>query len=95
MAVGDQADITRVNTQLSSIALQLRNWSTQALNYAHYLNKIGQTGLENMGYTPADAQQVILQADYMQTIAQIYVGQATQATVFDFNDALSSLWAAQ
>ena len=95
MATGDQADVGRVNAQLSSVALQLRNWATQALNYAQYVNKIGTAGLEAMGFTPADAAQVVTEADYMQTIAQIYKGDATQATAFNFEDALCGLWAAQ
>jgi hypothetical protein len=95
MATGDQADVGRVNTQLSSVALQLRNWATASLNFAQYVNKIGTAGLEAMGFTPADAAQVITEADYMQTIAQIYKGEATQGTTFDFEDALCGLWAAQ
>jgi hypothetical protein len=95
MATGNQADPVQVNAQLSSTALQLRNWATAALNYAQYVNKLGLAGLENMGFIQADAQQVLSQADYMQTIAQIYKGTATQATAFDFEDALCGLWAAQ
>jgi hypothetical protein len=95
MATGDQADIGRVNLQLSSVALMLRNWANQAVQYALYVNNIGQAGLEGMGFATADAQQLLSQADYMQTIAQIYRGQATQATAFNFEDALCGLWAAQ
>jgi hypothetical protein len=95
VAIGDQADPGRVNAQLSSLALQLRNWSGQVISQAAYLNKLGAAGLEAMGYSSDDAADVLARIDYMLTVAQVYKGSAAQPAAYPFEDALCSLWAAQ
>jgi hypothetical protein len=95
VAIGDQADQGRINIQLSSLALQLRNWAIQVQSQAAFLNKLGAAGLEAIGYDAADAAAVIQQIDYMLTVAQIYAGNATQPSAFNFQDATCALWAAQ
>jgi hypothetical protein len=95
MATGQQATIAQVNTQLTSLALQLRNLAGQIMDQHTFLNKQGHDGLVALGFEDADATDVLARIDYMATIAQIYEGNATQATTFDFEDALCSLWAGQ
>lgn len=98
MAVGNQASEASINQALTSYSVQLREICQNILNLQQFLNGaagLGLAGLEALGYSQADAQVVLSMASYMATIAQVYDGTATQASLFNFGSALSPLWAAQ
>lgn len=107
MTVGNQTTVTQVNSNLSSYALQMRQLMRQILDQWQYLNQLGQTGLENLGgtgngFSSADAAQVLTYIDYMQTVAGVYMGTVqaqgsggTAAILYDFDSALTPLWAGQ
>ncbi len=92
MATGDQPDAARINTALTSLALQQRNLAAAILYQYQYLNKLGAAALDALGLDGAD---VLAKIGYLATPAQVYQGTATQAQEFDFADATVSLWAAQ
>lgn len=95
MAVGSQPSQGNINQTLTTLALSLRDLANQIVDQRTYLNKLGTSGLEGIGFTASDASTVLQQIDYLGTVADLYHGTATQATAFNFEDALTSLWAGQ
>jgi hypothetical protein len=108
MSVGQQATKASTDQVLSSLAVQLRNVMQQILNEWTPVNN-GAAGnnvavLTEIGYdnTEETAPGGLTDAAYasyllntMNTMAQLYFGGATQASAYDFNTALSTLWAGQ
>jgi hypothetical protein len=90
---------------LSSLAVQLRALMTQVQNEWTFVNN-GAAGsavevLTGIGYDntddtspggQTDAAYASYVLDTMNTLAQVYFGDATQASDFDFNNALAPLW---
>lgn len=117
MAVGNQATVQQVDNVLSNLAFQLRELMHQVHDQWAFLNKLGLTGLENLGGTGAgfgsaanpanpgsvsDAQYVLNLINYMATVQGCYAGTVQQggsggtgAVLFNFEDALTPLWAGQ
>ena len=98
MAVGTQPTIAQVNDQLTQLALQWRNVAQQSLNLYTTVNELaGDTGLTAgfgaLGFTSDDAASAATLLGYMNTLAGVYAGTATQGTDFAFANALSALWA--
>lgn len=95
MAVGSQGNLAQVNSTLTSLAIQWRNLAELTIQQGEYLNGLGLAGLEALTVDSTDAQSVLTLIDYMTTCAQVYKGAATQASEFDFENALMVLWAGQ
>lgn len=93
MAVGSQPSEGNINQTLTQLALAIREWAQDAAEQRAYLNKLGLAQLEALGFNAADAQSVLTLIDYMGTVADLYHGTATQASAFNFEDALTLLWA--
>lgn len=93
MPVGQQPSQGSVNQTLTNLALQWRDLAQQSVQQREYLNSLGAAGLEAINFTAQDAATVLLLIDYMGTVADVYHGVATQATTFNFENALTSLWA--
>lgn len=93
MSVGTQPNQGNINQTLTQLALAIRDLANQMVDQRAYLNKLGTTGLEAVGFSAQDAATVLTMIDYMGTVADLYHGTATQATEFDFEDALTPLWA--
>lgn len=84
-----------LNTMLGSAAVNLRNACEAVLQLWSVVNSLGVTGLEGLGFTDTDAQAFFSAANYMQTVAGIYYGTGTQATAFNFDNALAAVRAGQ
>lgn len=95
MAVGNQATVGIINESLTGNALQLRAALRTVANFQEYVVALGLSGLEALGYSSTDAQSVLNLASYMNTIAGVYFGTATQGSQFNFDNALCQLWAGQ
>jgi hypothetical protein len=95
MSVGQQATSAGINTQLTSLALNLRAACRAGANFQEFIVGQGLAGLEAMGFSPADAQTVLNMASYMNTVSGVYFGTVSQGTNFSFDNALSQLWAGQ
>jgi hypothetical protein len=91
VAIGNIPSLAQVNSQAYQIALQYRSAAQQALAFQAYVNALGQSGLVALGFASADASALITQANYMATLAQVYEGTATQASLFNFQNALIAL----
>lgn len=95
MPVGNQASSAAVNQSLTTLALDLRGVCQSIRDFQTYVVTMGQSGLETLGFSAADAASVVSMASYLNTVSGVYFGTATQASQFDFDNQLSGLWAAQ
>lgn len=95
MPVGQQATVQGINNSLTDYALQMRNLMQAISNLNMQIGQLGTQGLMNVGMGSADAAATVSMAAILNTPAAVYFGQATQATTYDFNNALCPLWAGQ
>lgn len=98
MPIGQQPSVLVIDSALTSYALQMRDLMRQIRDFNLQIGKLGAAGLvalQPAGYSPADASNAVAMAATLATPATLYFGTATQATTFNFNDALSPLWAGQ
>lgn len=95
MSVGSQASAATVNQAITDLAVSLRDVLTKISNLSTWINGQGQglTYLESLGFSASDATTAQNMISYLNTVAAIYFGTATQATDFNFNNALSQMWA--
>jgi hypothetical protein len=100
MPVGNDATMTvaSYNALSAQTAIQLRLIMSQIFALATDVNNLGSTGLQAVGFTSADATELLNNVDYMLTIYQIYIGQVQQggsggtgASTFNFQNALTAL----
>lgn len=98
MSVGTQPTMGGINATLTTLAIQMRETFSDVLYQQAYLNMLGLTGLEALGFAPADAQSVLDHVNHMATVAQVYKGTQGQAAAgqtaanFNFETALTDLW---
>lgn len=97
-----------MDDNLTSLAIQMRQLMQQVDNLWTFVNN-GAEGtpvevLAALGYdnttdsapgNQTDASYASYLLNTMNTMAQVYFGQATQGTDYDFDNALAVLWAAQ
>lgn len=108
MTVGIQATKASMDQNLTQLSIQMRNLMTQIRNEWTAVNN-GAAGtpvqvLTAMGYdnttdsapgNQTDASYASYLLNTLNTVAEVYFGQATQATDYDFDNALAPLWAGQ
>lgn len=99
MSVGNQPSQASINNLLSSLSVQLRNVCDQIRIQNTYITQMGTNGLETLGYTQTDAQNIMTLMAYLNNISGVYYGTIQQggsggtgAIDFDFDNALSILW---
>ncbi len=104
MSVGQATGSGQVDTDLINYALGMRDLMQQITNLSTWINGQGNglAYLEQLGYSSAsnpdnpgsvsDAQMALNLIAYLNTVAGVYYGTATQATTFNFNNELSQLW---
>lgn len=110
MAAGNQPTRVQLDNTLSQLAVQLRELCQQILWQQAQAIKLGTAGLEALSpgavtaiaYTSPEATDVLARLGYMATVAGCYKGTVQQggtggtgASLFNFEDALTSLWAGQ
>ena len=105
MPVGAAIGSDQVNNIITALAVQLRNVARQVSNLNLAVNGQGQglAYLESVGYSGdanpgnpggiSDAQYALNMISYLNTVAGVYFGTATQGSTFDFDQELSQVWA--
>lgn len=91
MTAGQPPTLALFNNQLTSLAVQLRHLFDQIADLNLQISKQGATGLQTLGASPGDATDIINRWAQINTLAALYFGTATQATTFNFDDALSNV----
>jgi hypothetical protein len=97
VTVGNQASSGSVNNAITSLSVQMRGVMQAVSDLSTFVNGQG-TGLatlESLGYDSTDAQTALNMISYLNTVAGVYFGTASQATEFNFNQELSQMWAGQ
>ena len=97
MSVGTPLTEVGVNTQITNLSTQMRNLMWQVANLSKNVNGQGNglAVLEAAGFTAGDAATALAAVSYMNTIAGVYYGTATQGTDFNFDQQLSQYWGGQ
>jgi hypothetical protein len=94
MTVGVQLTKAAVDQLITNLSVQMRDVLTDVSDLS--LNVNGQGGglayLEAIGYTAGDAATALAAISYLNTIAGVYFGTATQDSDFDFNQTLAQYW---
>jgi hypothetical protein len=100
VAAGNQPTDISVNNTLTSLSVALRNICDQIRMQSTPIQNMGSGGLETLGFSSGDAGAVLTFMGYMNTVAGVYYGTVQQggsggtgASEFDFDNALSQLWA--
>ena len=105
MPVGAVIGSGQVDNIITALAVQLRNVMRQVYNLNQAVNGqgAGLAYLESIGYSGAanpanpggvsDADLALSMISYLNTMAGVYFGTATQATQFSFDQELSQVWA--
>jgi hypothetical protein len=95
MTIGTTATVSGLNGSLTGLALQMRNLAQQIMNLQQYVVAEGTAGLETLGFDSADATNYMTMLSYLDTIAQVFYGTATQPSEYNFANAVCGLWAGQ
>ena len=105
MPVGAAIGSGQVDNIMSSLAVAMRDVMRQVYNLNLAVNGqgAGLAYLQSIGYSNAanpanpgsvsDAQLALNMISYLDTVAGVYFGTATQATQYNFDQQLSMLWA--
>jgi hypothetical protein len=95
MTVGNNMSTDAVNQAITNLSVAMRNLMQAVANLSLNVNGQGSgvTYLEGLGFDSADAAAAEGAISYLNTIAGVYFGTASQGTDFDFNQALSQYWA--
>ena len=105
MPVGAVIGSSQVDNIITALAVNMRNVMRQVSNLSLAVNGQGNglAYLESIGYSPdanpanpggiSDAQLAQNVISYLDTVAGVYFGTATQGTAFDFDQQLSEVWA--
>lgn len=92
MAIGNQTtySTTSLNSELGQHATDTQNVMRGDVEFFERINALGVTGLVAIGFSQDDAEKYYNTANYLNTIAEVYFGQATQLALFRFDDATAS-----
>lgn len=91
MAIGNIPNQQQLNSQAAQLAGSWRSTGQQTVAFQAYIASLGTAGLQALGFTAGDAASMITMSNYMLTMAQVFQGTATQATQFNFQNALVAL----
>lgn len=95
MAIGSQASVASINNTLTTYAVGLRGLCQNIANFQVFVVTLGSAGLQAIGFSSPDATALLNMASTLNTMAGLFNGTATQATQYNFNNALSSVYAGQ
>lgn len=89
MAIGNQAtySTSSLNAELASIAQEMHDANARAMDFFERVNGLGIAGLTVIGFGVTDGQNFFTTANYLNTMAMLWFGQASQAASFNFDNA--------
>jgi len=102
MSAGNPVTAQALNQRLGQVAVQMRQVMEAASDLFKVANGLGTGGLQAAGLSSGDASDYELKAGYLNTLTGVYYGTVQQggsggtgASVFNFDNALSTTWGAQ
>lgn len=94
--IGNQTSEAVINNVAGTLAVNLRNACQQILNFQAWLVGVGAAGLQSgYGFSATDATNLVNAVNYLNTVAEIFDGNASQPTNFNFDNAVSVLYGGQ
>ena len=89
MAIGNQAtySTSSLNSELASIAQEMHDAHSRAMDFFERVNGLGIAGLSTIGFGVTDGQNFFATANYLNTMALLWFGQATQTPSFNYDNA--------
>jgi hypothetical protein len=95
MTVGNQLNSSQIDRKISLLAVQLRDVMQAISNLSMNVNGqgAGLAFLEAAGYTNTDAPVALAAISYLNTMAGVYFGTASQSSDYNFDQQLSQFWA--
>lgn len=91
MSAGPAYAADQLRLRAAHLAGRRRTLEFDVQEFHDYTARIGTGGLEAAGFDPGDAAEFLRLADIHGTLPGIYFGTATQASPYDFDDALTAL----
>lgn len=97
MSVGNNFTSDTVNQQITGMSVRMRDLMQDIVNLSTNINgqATGIAILEAIGYDSDDATTAQAAISYLNTVAEVYFGDAAQTPPFNFNQELSQYWAGQ
>jgi hypothetical protein len=96
MTAGNQPSQPQINSQISAMALSLRNDMQNVLNFNTWLSAVGGASfLQGLGFSSGDAATVVSTFGNLAILAQIYQGLATQSAAFNYEANCEILFGGQ
>ena len=104
MPVGAVIGSSQIDNIITALAVDMRNIMQQVVNLnlavngqgagLAYLQAVGYSGTSNPANpgSVSDAALALSVISYLNTVAGVYFGTATQGTTFNFNQQLSMVW---
>ena len=95
MTAGIQSNATKIDENITQIAVAFRAVCTQARNLNSQVNGGGNgtAYLQGIGY--ADTVTALQMIGYLNNLAGVYFGTATVGAAFPFDNALAPTWGGQ
>lgn len=99
MAVGNSPGVGALNVLLGNVAVGVRDWAEEVDALWSYVVSLGATEADQVAALAAmtgwqdsstDPQAFWTTANYAFAVAQLYYGQITQGSVFDYDSALAN-----
>jgi hypothetical protein len=90
MPVGDVPTSASLNGELGGLIVRLRDVCHDISELQMQVTGIGQGGLVAAGFSAGDATTFMNAVSYLNTVAGVYQGTATQGSTFNFDNALSA-----
>lgn len=89
MPVGNSPTSASLNAELAGLIIRLRGTCQDIAELQKQVTGIGTAGLQATGFTADEAAVYLNAVSYLNTVAGVYRGTATQGSTFDFDNALS------
>jgi len=92
MAIGNQTtySIASLNAELALVANEMHDANSHAEDFFARINALGTAGLQAIGFDGPTANAFFTLANQMQTSAAIWFGNATQGSLFNFDNAAAA-----
>lgn len=89
MPVGDAPTVGGLNDELAALIVRLRDVCNDITELQMQVVGFGSAGLIATGFSSGDATTYLNAVSYLNTVASVYRGTATQGSTFNFDNALS------
>jgi hypothetical protein len=89
MAIGNQVNYSTasLHAELGQVALEMHAANDHASDFFERVNKLGVTGLKNVGMDDATANAFFTLSNQMSAAANVWFGSSNQAVAFPYDDA--------